>query len=59
MKKLLLGLMLLVAPVLGSGQASSALTALKAARIFDGTSDAVKPEKVSFVMKGGSVYKRP
>jgi imidazolonepropionase-like amidohydrolase len=54
MKKTILGLLLLVVPALASAQAKPEITVLKAARIFDGTSDAVKPSGV-VVIQGGKI----
>jgi imidazolonepropionase-like amidohydrolase len=54
MKKTLPGVLLLALPALASAQARPEITVLRAARIFDGTSDAVKPNGV-IVIQGGKI----
>jgi imidazolonepropionase-like amidohydrolase len=54
MKKVIHTVLLLVGPALASAQAKPEVTVLKAARIFDGTSDAVKPNGV-VVIQGGKI----
>ncbi len=54
MKKAILAVWLLVVPAFASAQARPEITVLKAARIFYGTSDAVKPNGV-VVIQGGKI----
>jgi len=54
MKRTILGVLLLVVPALAFAQAKPEITVLKAARIFDGTSDAAKPNGV-VVIQGGKI----